>query len=125
MPPRKQSQQKQSLSIQSQNDQTQTLQQPETAVNTVPVDSKRHKLATDSGMYGGVQTVTSLRLKRRFCNHGYEHKMYIPDENYTRLSIIGVELGITLDEVIRGLIEQHLASNDQTSALKLFVPGLW
>jgi hypothetical protein len=77
-----------------------------------------------SGDYGGIQVVTSNRLKRRFCNNGYETSLYIPDTNYTSLSIDGLHMGVTVDEVIRGLIEQHLASTDRLNGLKHFIPAL-
>jgi hypothetical protein len=88
-----------------------------------PVGDKKKSQHTH-GLYGAVQVVTSNRLLRSFVNNGYKASFFIPDENYTALTILGLEMGCTWDEVLRGLIEMHLASSDKISGLKNFVPAL-
>ncbi|HVW94946.1 MAG TPA: hypothetical protein VHA56_03175 [Mucilaginibacter sp.] len=82
------------------------------------------KTGVDTLTYGDVEISTSMKLKRRFVNDAYYAKMFIPAANYTQLNMIGLQLGVTWDEVLRGLIEQHLASADQISGLKNFIPAL-
>lgn len=74
--------------------------------------------------YGELQTVTSMRLKRREVISPYYGKFYMPDSMYVWLNQLGISMGVTWDEVLRGLCEQHRASNDPTGGLRLFVPAL-
>lgn len=79
---------------------------------------------TSTGLYGAIDTVTSSRLKRRYVNNGYRCDFFIPDVTYTELQILGLKLGVTWDEALRGIIDQHLASSDTVTGLKNFVPAL-
>jgi hypothetical protein len=40
------------------------------------------------------------------------------------LNIVGMQLGVTWDEALRGLIEMHNSSADKLSGLKNFIPAL-
>jgi hypothetical protein len=74
--------------------------------------------------YGHLQLVTSMSLKRRLVNNPYYAKFFIPDTAYTWLNTLGISAGVTWDEVLRGLIEQHMASGEQLAGLKNFIPAL-
>jgi hypothetical protein len=74
--------------------------------------------------YGAIQYVTSLNLMRRMVNDHKKVVLYLPDDTYKDLVVIGIKLGVTWDEALRGIIDMHLASADPVSGLKLFVPAL-
>ncbi|MEB0278968.1 hypothetical protein [Mucilaginibacter sp. 10B2] len=82
------------------------------------------KLSLDVSTYGLIELATSMRLKRRLVNEPYYAKLFIPAETYTWLNTLGIECGVTWDEALRGLMEMHQASADQTSGLKNFIPAL-
>jgi hypothetical protein len=88
---------------------------------TIPVQGAT---VLQSPVYGGVETVTSLKLKRRRVNDAYYASFFIPDSTYTWLNALGLQLGVTWDEALRGIIEQHQASGDQITGLLNFVPAL-
>ncbi|MES2110942.1 MAG: hypothetical protein V4577_19450 [Bacteroidota bacterium] len=90
-------------------------------VNKAPESVKQ---SNNEGAYGDVSIVTSMRLKRRFVNGGYYASLYLPPEVYTNLNMIGIQLGVSWDEVVRGLIEQHQAYGSPTGELRKFIPAL-
>jgi hypothetical protein len=68
--------------------------------------------------------VTSAKLKRRLVHDPYYAKLFLSDESYLMLNIVGMQLGVTWDEALRGLIEMHNSSADKLSGLKNFIPAL-
>jgi len=71
-----------------------------------------------------IELVTSLNLKRAFVSNGVRASFFLSEEEYRDLNLLGIKLGVTWDEVVRGLIAQHLASTDQLSGVKYFIPAL-
>ncbi|HEY8657524.1 MAG TPA: hypothetical protein VIL78_00700 [Hanamia sp.] len=96
---------------------------PSKAVKAVIKPSKVSVPSLDPE-YGDTQFVTSMRLKRREVVSPYYGKFYMPDTMYVWLNQLGISMGVTWDEALRGLCEMHRAANDQTGGLTLFVPAL-
>ncbi|MEB0260745.1 hypothetical protein [Mucilaginibacter sp. 10I4] len=77
--------------------------------------------------YGKVSTlkIGHLRLKRReITGSPYAARLYVTPDTITFLNAIGVHLGVTWDEALRGIIELHKVSNDPISGLRLATPAL-
>lgn len=69
-----------------------------------------------------VQVVTALNLKRKIVKGPVKRcPFFISDADFTDLTLIGIKLGVTWDEVLRGLISQMQASPDALSSLKHFI----
>jgi hypothetical protein len=74
--------------------------------------------------YGEVKFVGPMNLKRSRVNDAYYAKFFLPGANYTFLNALGLQLGVTWDEALRGLVEQHMASGDPFTGLSNFIPAL-
>ena len=74
--------------------------------------------------YGAVTSVTSLNLKRRHVNNAYRGSFFMHEEVYTYLSVLGIQMGVTWDEALRGIIDMHKETAQNSNGLLLFVPAL-
>ncbi|MET3979982.1 hypothetical protein ABIB62_002675 [Mucilaginibacter sp. UYP25] len=84
-------------------------------------------LKCDLNGYGKVTTlkIGKLRLKRReIADTPYAARLYVTPDTITFLNALGVDLGVTWDEALRGIIELHKVSNDPISGLRLTCPAL-
>jgi hypothetical protein len=92
--------------------------EPEINGNVTKVTSQ-NKPVKQLGTY---QTVTSLGLRRKIVPDPCKRvALFVSDEEYTELNLIGIKLGVTWDEVVRASISQAMASNDPAGSLRNFI----
>ena len=84
------------------------------------------KVVAKSGhsQYGDVQIVTSLNLKRRLVHNAYRGSFFMHEDVYKHLSVMGIAMGVTWDEALRGIIDMHIETSQNNNGLSLFVPAL-
>ncbi|QQL51087.1 hypothetical protein [Mucilaginibacter ginkgonis] len=71
-----------------------------------------------------IKYVTSFNLKRTHIAGAVKANMFLSQDDYARLGVTGMQLGVTWDEIVRGCIDMAFASSDPLSALKNFVPAI-
>ena len=79
---------------------------------------------TERREYGNVKQVTAAKLKRTFVNDGVRGSFFISEDTFRWLTLLGIQMGVTWDEVLRGMIEIHRQSADPQKALEYFIPAL-
>lgn len=91
-----------------------------------PLKTPKKGLKSQASEYGEISILKmgNINLKRRVVTDPYRARLYIPPDAITFLNAIGLQLGVTWDEALRGVIDQHRASNDPVTGLALFIPAL-